>query len=135
MTEGTLTIDRPATVTDAPTIEHDFGSRNIEALWPLRNFTSTHDGPGIQYARLSVSHLASRRGYFATLNYVEHVAGATRCKPFDAVRVGSIMPVARYSDKTLQAAFDTFLQTLRDEIAGGDRQLAAFFEPSADDEF
>jgi len=124
------TIEKPATVTDKPTIQRKPAARHIEALWPLRAINSPHDGDGIEYAVLTVSHLGSRRAYFASLNREEHFTTSTRCKPFDAARVGGLTPVARFGQKSLEAAFDAALDTLREEIADGDQKLASYFTPS-----
>ena len=128
-------IEQPAPVTDAPEIAQKQGARRIEALWPLRNVHSEHDGNGAEYAVLSVSHLASRRAYYASINREEHFSGTVRVKPFEASRVGGLIPVARFGQKSLQAAFDAALQALRAEIAGGNQQLAAYFTPSEGETF
>lgn len=132
MSEALATIERPAVVTDEPTITRDINSRRIEARWPLRNFQSPHDGPGVEYAVLSVSHMGSRRAFFAQINRQEQAGGVTGYKPFDAARVGALIPVARFSQKSLEAAFVTALDTLRAEIAAGDAKLESYFTPSED---
>jgi hypothetical protein len=128
-------IEKPAPVTDAPTIAHKPSSRSIEALWPLRSIHSEHDGAGVEYAVLSVSHHGSRRAYFASLNREEHFPGSVRVKPFDAARVGGLIPVTRFGQKSLQAAFAEALQTLRSEISAGDEKLVSYFTPSEGDTF
>jgi hypothetical protein len=124
------TIEKPATVTDEPTINREPQARHIEARWPLRAITSRHEGDGTEYAVLSVSHRGSSRAYSASLNREEHFGNVTRCLPFDAARVGGLIPVARYAQKSLEAAFNLALETLRKEIADGDQKLAAYFIPS-----
>ena len=128
-------IQKPAPVTGAPTISHKTGSRSIAGLWPLRNVHSDHDGDGVEYAVLTVSHHAARRAYFASINREEHFSGTIRVKPYDAQRVGPLIPVARFGQKSLQAAFAAALQTLREEISGGDPKLASYFTPSEGDTF
>lgn len=130
MSEGFLTVERPVAVTDVPTIKQTPGSRRIEGLWPLRRITGDYDGDGVEYVALSVSHYSSRRCYHATINREEHFTTSVRIKPFDAARVGDLIPVGRFSQKSLQAAFDAALRTLREEIAAGDRKLASYFVPS-----
>jgi hypothetical protein len=123
-------IDTPSPVTDVPIVENRPEARRIDALWPLRNLHSVHDGDGIEYAVLTVTHSASRRAYGASLNRQARFAGVVRVAPFDAAPVGRLTPTGRFSQKSLDAAFAAALQTLRDEISAGDRQLAAFFNPS-----
>jgi len=123
-------IETPAPVTEAPTTTQKPDSRRIEALWPLRNVHSDFDGDGVEYAVLAVSHLGPRRAYFASINREEHFSGTVRVKPFETTRVGGLMPVARFGQKSLKAAFDAAVQTLRDEIAAGNQQLASYFTPS-----
>jgi hypothetical protein len=84
------TIEKPATVTDEPTISHTPEARHISARWPLRAITSPHEGDGVEYAVLSVSHLGSRRAYFASLNREKHFPTTVRSLPFDAARVGGL---------------------------------------------
>jgi len=128
-------VEQPAVVTHTPELAQKPGSRRIEALWPLRNVHSDLDGDGAEYAVLSVSHLSPRRAYYASINREEHFTGTVRVKPFEAARVGALIPVARFGQKSLQAAFDAALQTLRDEISAGNQQLAAYFTPSEGETF
>lgn len=121
----------PAAVTDQPDVRDREGARTIDALWPLQAIGGDSDSNGTQYAVLSVSHLASRHSYIALLNREDHLHHSIRSQPFDAVRVGALIPAARFSQKSLRAALDAALRLLRDEIARGNDQLAAFFTPSA----
>ena len=127
-------IDKPSPVTDVPMIQARPDARRIEALWPLCNVHSHLDGDGIEYAVLTVTHSSSRRAYGATINRQAHFSRTVRFAPFDAAPVGRLTPTGRFSQKSLQAAFATALQTLRADIAAGDRQLAAYFTPSAADQ-
>ena len=74
-------IDKPSPVTDVPIIETRPEARRIEALWPLRNIHSVHDGDGIEYAVLTVTHSASRRAYGASLNRQARVRRRRRAPP------------------------------------------------------
>ena len=85
-------IENPRPVTEAPTISHKPGARSVTGLWPLRNVHSDHDGDGVEYAVLTVSHHAARRAYFASINREEHFSGTIRVKPYDAQRVGPLIP-------------------------------------------
>ena len=124
-------IDKPAVVTEVPSIQSRPERRRIEALWPVRNIHSDLDGDGIEYAVLSVMHFPDRRAYCATINrQSHHASGVVGTLPFDASRVGPLIPTGRFSQKSLEAAFHAALQTLRDEISAGDQKLAAYFTPS-----
>ena len=135
MTDDIPRVERPSPVTELPIIAHDPSARRIEAAWPLRNIHSGLDGDGVEYAVLTVSHVGSRRAYLASLNRMARFSGSIHVKPFDATRVGSPIPVGRFSQKSLQGAFDVAIRTLREEIAAGDSQLASYFTPTEGDTF
>lgn len=135
MPQAVSNIVNPAVVADEPTITDDPGDRRVEACWPLRSLHSDYDGEGVEYVVLSVFHLPSRRAYVSSLNREERFSSCTRVKPFDAARVGSPIPVARFGQKSLQAAFDDALAALRQEIAAGDQTLASYFTPSEGEAF
>jgi len=126
-------IDKPSVVTDVPNIQSRPESRRIEVLWPLRNIHNDIDGDGIEYAVLTVRHYGSRRAYCATINRQNHYGTTIASAPFDATRVGDLIPTGRHSQNSLTLAFHASLQTLRDEIAAGNQQLAAYFTPSEPD--
>jgi hypothetical protein len=123
------TDNTPTTGIDAePIIKRR--NRSVAYLWPVRPAEENHRGPGTVYAELYISHHSDRKVFWTSTHPTTIYDSGTTSTSISLMAKkswGIWEPVARYSEKALNAFTEKAVAAFREAYAADDESILALF--------